>query len=125
MAQFIFISPFPPFYPHPVYIISVSDTSLPITSSHRHLELLISSLPNLPRGESFVCVFGNVSEMTAKPIPGGLQCQIPTNQEFNSHVMQEQRSHVQLDINFANPKTTLLTYQVPLLNCGKENSCHR
>ena len=68
-------------------------------------------------------MFGNVFVKKAKVIEGGLQCQIPTSQEFNSFVMEEKRDEVQLDVKFAG--TTILTNRIPLLNCGKENSCHR
>ena len=50
-------------------------------------------------------------------------CQIPSGQQFNTFVMEEQRDQVRLDMKFAG--TTLVSTFIPLLNCGKENSCHR
>ena len=50
-------------------------------------------------------------------------CQIPSGQQFNTFVMEEQRDQVRLDIRFAG--STLVSTFIPLLNCGKENSCHR
>ena len=93
------------------------------SQSASQITLQISSLPNLPVGEHFDCVFGNSFESKAKLVKGGLMCQIPSGQRFNTFVMEEQRDQVRLDIKFAG--TTLVSTFIPLLNCGKENSCHR
>jgi len=90
-----------------------------------HLTLLIPSLPTLPVDEHFVCVYGNSSVVRAKTIQRGLKCQIPTSSAaFKAYVSQpEDRTSVRLDIKFADLGTTLLTTRVPLLKCGRENSC--
>ena len=102
--------------------LSLDDTSIHSQSSS-HITLQISSLPNLPTGEHFDCVFGNTFESKAKLVNEGLMCQIPSGQQFNTFVMEEQRDQVRLDMKFAG--TTLVSTFIPLLNCGKENSCHR
>ncbi len=99
------------------------DKSAAESSSSSHITLQISSLPNLPIGEHFDCVFGNAFESTAKITIDGVQCRIPTGQRFNTFVMEEQRDEVRLDIKFAG--TALLTTHIPLLNCANEDSCHR
>ena len=73
---------------------SLSDQTSITALSSTHISIYIASLPELPLGENFVCVFGNVSVSKAKIIQKGLQCQIPTSREFNLHVMQEQRHKV-------------------------------
>ena len=100
-----------------------SSISLPSDSSSSHLSLLIPSLPKLPLNEHFVCVFGNQSVVKAKTIPRGLKCDIPTTEVFNAYVADEDRTNVELDIKFADLGTTLLSTSVPLLKCGRENSC--
>ena len=104
-------------------LISIVDQTSIHSQSASQITLQISSLPNLPIGEHFDCVFGNSFESKAKLVKGGLMCQIPSGQRFNTFVMEEQRDQVRLDIKFAG--TTLVSTFIPLLNCGKENSCHR
>lgn len=61
--------------------------SLPFTtSSAGHLNLVISSLPTLPSGESFVCVYANSTVVKAKPIQRGLQCPIPKSEVFAEYL---------------------------------------
>jgi hypothetical protein len=106
-----------------IYLHLFLDKTATESLSSPHITLQISSLPNIPGGEHFDCVFGNTFESTAIIIQGGLQCQVPKGQRFNTFVTEEQRDEVRLDIKFAG--TTLLTTHIPLLNCGKEDSCHR
>ena len=61
--------------------------SLPFTtSSAGHLNLVISSLPTLPSGDSFVCVYANSTVVKAKPIQRGLQCPIPKSEVFSEYL---------------------------------------
>jgi len=76
------------------------------SQSPPHITLQISSLPNLPNGQHFDCVYGSSFESKAKLSNEGVQCQVPTSQQFNTFVMEEQRDEVRLDIKFAG--TTLI-----------------
>ena len=106
-----------------------SSISLPFTTGSSHLNLVISSLPTLPNGESFVCVYANTTVVKAKSNSRGLQCPIPKSEIFLNYLSSltsgnATRDSVQLDIRFATLDTSLVSTQVRLLDCSREATCH-
>ena len=67
--------------------------SVPLSSLSQHLTLVIPSLPALPTGEDFHCVFFNESSVAATMVEQGLRCQLPNSNQFtqklNSHRILE------------------------------------
>ncbi|OQR75680.1 plexin B-like [Tropilaelaps mercedesae] len=87
------------------------------------LMLSVSSLPDLPFGTRYVCVFGGVQKAQAHATPNGLTCSAPD--PSHRPPIAQGKDHVTLTVSVrtTHSETDLVARNLTLFNCNTHRTC--
>uniref|UniRef100_A0A0K2UN22 PlexinBlike [Acyrthosiphon pisum] n=1 Tax=Lepeophtheirus salmonis TaxID=72036 RepID=A0A0K2UN22_LEPSM len=106
-----------------IHLEKISPSALSVSHSVANIHLHVQSLPTLPQGQKFLCVFNDEVRLEAEYVATGLTCPNPL---VNGGRRWRNAENISLSIAFTGSRTTLLdSLTIPLYDCSKQRSCRQ
>ncbi|QQP35343.1 PlexinBlike, partial [Caligus rogercresseyi] len=105
-----------------IHLEKISPSALSVSHTVEKIHLHVTSLPTLPLGQKFLCVFNDELRLEAEHVPTGLDCPNP----LSSGNRWRSMDNISLSLAFTGSRTTLLeSTSIPLYDCSTQKSCRQ